>query len=57
MFTRMVTNSFTAKGLEVELKYLNPKFANLFLNFDYVHGDDGDRLPGTDHYNLVVLYM
>jgi outer membrane cobalamin receptor len=46
-------DEFTAKGLEVELKYLNPKFASLFLNFDYVHGDDGDRrLSETEHYNF-----
>lgn len=45
-------NEFTAKGLEVEWKYLNPKLANIFLNFDYVHGDDGDSLPGTEHYNF-----
>ncbi|RKZ42716.1 MAG: hypothetical protein DRQ41_06650 [Gammaproteobacteria bacterium] len=45
-------NAFHAKGLELELKYLNPKVANLFLNFDYVYGDDGDKLPGTDHYNF-----
>ena len=45
-------NAFHAKGLELELKYLNPKLANLFLNFDYVYGDDGDKLPGTDHYNF-----
>jgi outer membrane receptor for ferrienterochelin and colicin len=43
---------FTAKGLEFELKYLNPKFANIFLNFDYIHGNDGDNLPGADHYNF-----
>ncbi|MDM8564318.1 TonB-dependent receptor [Candidatus Halobeggiatoa sp. HSG11] len=43
---------FTAKGLEFELKYLNPKFAEIFLNFDYVVGSDGDKMPGTDHYNF-----
>ncbi|MDM8569713.1 TonB-dependent receptor, partial [Thiotrichales bacterium HSG1] len=43
---------FTAKGLEFELKYLNPKLVNIFLNFDYVVGDDGDKLPGTEHYNF-----
>ncbi len=43
---------FTAKGLEFEVKYLNPRFANIFLNFSYVAGDDGDKLPGTEHYNF-----
>ena len=45
-------NKFSATGLEFELKYLNPKYANIFLNLDYVHGDDGDKQPGTDHYNF-----
>lgn len=45
-------NEFSATGLEFEFKYLNPKYANIFLNLDYVHGDDGDRLPGTNHYNF-----
>jgi len=43
---------FTANGLEIELKYLNPKFANLFLNLDYVYGSDGDRQLGSEHYNF-----
>jgi len=43
---------FTADGLEIELKYLNSKFADLFLNLDYVYGSDGDRQPGTEHYNF-----
>ncbi|MCK5877965.1 MAG: TonB-dependent receptor [Candidatus Marithrix sp.] len=46
---------FTAKGFEFELKYLNPKLANIFLNFAYVIGDDGDKLPGTDHYNFKYI--
>jgi outer membrane cobalamin receptor len=45
-------NEFSATGLEFELKYLNPKYANIFLNLDYVHGDDGDRQLGTNHYNF-----
>ncbi|MEN8216706.1 MAG: TonB-dependent receptor [Pseudomonadota bacterium] len=45
-------DEFTATGLEVELKYLNPNFVNVFLNLDYVDGDDGDKLPGSDHYNF-----
>jgi outer membrane receptor for ferrienterochelin and colicin len=46
---------FTAQGLEVELKYLNPQWANIFLNFDYVQGNKGDNLPGTDHYNFKYI--
>lgn len=45
-------NKFRATGLEFELKYLNPKYANIFLNLDYVHGNDGDRQLGTNHYNF-----
>jgi outer membrane cobalamin receptor len=45
-------NKFSATGLEFELKYLNPEYANVFLNLDYVHGDDGDRQPGSNHYNF-----
>lgn len=44
--------AFTAQGLELELKYLRPEWVDVFLNFDYVHGDDGDEVPGTDHYNF-----
>ncbi|HHB93349.1 MAG TPA: TonB-dependent receptor [Thioploca sp.] len=43
---------FSAKGVELELKYLNPKVANIFLNFAYISGDDGDKLSGTEHYNF-----
>ncbi len=43
---------FSAKGVELELKYLNPKVANIFLNFAYISGDDGDKMSGTEHYNF-----
>ncbi|WP_069471268.1 TonB-dependent receptor plug domain-containing protein [Candidatus Marithrix sp. Canyon 246] len=46
---------FTADGLEIELKYSNPKIANFFLNLDYIYGSDGDLIPGTDHYNFKYI--
>jgi len=45
-------NKFHATGLEFELKYLNPKYANIFVNLDYVYGNDGDKQPGNEHYNF-----
>lgn len=44
--------TFTAQGIELELKYQHPRWFDAFLNFDFVHGDDGDEVPGTDHYNF-----
>lgn len=44
-------NEFTATGVELELKYTNPKVVNAFLNFNYVAGDDGDK-DESDNYNF-----
>jgi len=35
-------SSFSATGLEFELRYSNPRIINAFINFDYILGDDGD---------------
>ncbi|MCP4220516.1 MAG: TonB-dependent receptor [bacterium] len=52
---------FTSYGLEIEFKLLNPKLFNFYLNADYIHGNDGDRvfddrssygLPGTYYFNF-----
>ncbi len=45
-------DKFTANGLELELKYQNPKWINCFANYYFVDGDDGDQVEGTDHYNF-----
>ncbi|MBN1338456.1 MAG: TonB-dependent receptor [Bacteroidales bacterium] len=44
-------NEFTATGVEIELKYNNPKIISTFLNFNYVAGDDGDK-DESDNYNF-----
>ncbi|GAB4181733.1 MAG: TonB-dependent receptor [Calditrichia bacterium] len=47
--------SFTATGVEFELKYTNPSVANAFLNVSYINGDDGDKLEGSEHYNFKYI--
>ena len=41
-----------ATGLELELKYSNPKRFDAFVNFDFIAGNKGDRLPEKEHYNF-----
>jgi outer membrane receptor protein involved in Fe transport len=43
--------SFTATGVEVELKYANPKVINTFLNVNYVMGDEGDK-DESENFNF-----
>ena len=38
---------FAAKGVEIEIKYANPRIINAFINFDYVLGNDGDLQQTT----------
>lgn len=35
---------FRARGLEIEMKYQNPKLVNAFLNLDYISGNNGDEI-------------
>lgn len=52
----MNSSPFKATGLEVELKYINPRWVDLFLSVDsLLRTDRGDeiKLPApTDHYNF-----
>lgn len=43
---------FKGWGGELELRHEDPRFVDGFLSYAYQHGDSGDRLPGTDHYNF-----
>ncbi len=45
-------NKFTAKGIELEVKYSLPKELNVFVNFSYVQGDNGDEVAGNGNYNF-----
>lgn len=45
-------NEFSAKGLELELKYTLPKNFDAFVNLSYVDGDNGDEVNGNNHYNF-----
>lgn len=40
-------NTFSATGVELEIKYANPSIINAFINFDYVLGNDGDLQSTT----------
>jgi outer membrane receptor protein involved in Fe transport len=37
-------HTFSAKGIELELKYINPRLVNGFISFDYTLGDKGDAV-------------
>ena len=43
---------FKASGVEMEMKYVQPGSWDVFVNLDYVDGDDGDEVAGSDHYNF-----
>lgn len=45
-------DEFSAIGAELELRYIDPEFADIFLNYQVVDGDDGDKVTGTDNYNF-----
>jgi outer membrane cobalamin receptor len=42
---------FSANGLELEGR-TSIHALDLFATYSYVDGDDGDRIPGTEHYNF-----
>lgn len=44
--------NFKADGIELELRYDRPRLANAFLSLDYVKGNSGDALPGSNRYNF-----
>ncbi len=50
------TNSdlFSAKGIELELKYYRPKSTNAFINYCWTEGDNGDQI-GTSAYNFKFI--
>ena len=48
--------TFTAKGIEFELQYRNPKIMSAFFNFNYVLGDDGDKINDKYNFNFVPQY-
>lgn len=43
---------FQADGFELELRFDRPQVVNSFLSLDYVDGDSGDALPGSERYNF-----
>lgn len=45
-------SSFSANGLELEVKYNNPKVVNAFVNYGFIQGTDGDKVEGSDVYNF-----
>lgn len=44
-------NRFSANGLELEV-HARLQAATTFVTYTLVHGDRGDALPGTNHYNF-----
>lgn len=43
-------HQFTANGIETEIKYFNPKLIDGYINFNYIIGNDEDKVE--DHYNF-----
>lgn len=48
-------DAFRAGGLELEMKYRNPEFFNIFVNYSYLRGDNGDEFENNDHYNFKYI--
>ena len=46
---------FNAKGLELEIKYLDPQVLSGFLNYNFVDGNNGDEIDGSGHYNFKYI--
>lgn len=46
--------TFNAWGIELELKYENPRIFNFFVNGSYIIGNEGD-IDETDHYNFKYI--
>ena len=44
-------DDFDVAGLELEAHHRSETWSS-FTNFNYQHGNDGDEVPGTDHYNF-----
>lgn len=44
-------NDYKSYGIEVELKYNNPKYFQAFVNYNFCSGDKGDTLGLNNHYN------
>jgi outer membrane receptor for ferrienterochelin and colicin len=44
---------FTANGLEMELRYLNPHLIDGFLNLNYIAGNKEDKIG--EHYNFKYI--
>ncbi len=42
---------FSAQGLELETRYSHDQLDG-FFNVNVISGDDGDEVPGSDHYNF-----
>lgn len=45
-------NEFSAKGLELEMKYNLPNDMNAFINYNMIDGDSGDEVNNDGHYNF-----
>lgn len=45
-------STFKADGLELEVKYQNEKLADVFANYSYTHGDNGDEVNSNGIYNF-----
>lgn len=45
-------STFKADGLELEVKYQNEELADLFANYTYIKGDNGDEFGGNGQYNF-----
>jgi len=49
--------TFSANGLEVELKYANPRIINAFLNVDYIIGNKGDAVSSNVIRKYTATYI
>lgn len=45
-------NPFVADGVEIEIKYQNPKIIDGFIFYTYIKGNKGDEVNNNDHYNF-----
>jgi outer membrane receptor protein involved in Fe transport len=45
-------STFKADGLELEIKYQNEEFADVFANYSYTKGDNGDEVANNGVYNF-----
>lgn len=45
-------STFKADGLELEARYQNEDLADLFANYSYTKGDNGDEINGDGKYNF-----